>query len=101
MGKRQKDPIERPRDELYTHIQRCGVLTASRADQKEWLADTMDYMRERYPHLTDLQFAGLKAMARQYLKPPIPHGAAHHELNRARWTPTQEEAAAELLAKAG
>ena len=40
-------PFEQARDELYSHILRCGVLEAAPEHQKEWFDDTMDYLAER------------------------------------------------------
>ena len=101
LPKRTVDPVEAPRDELFSHIQRCGVLAASAPDQKNWLADTMQYIRERYPNLTDLQLASLKAMGRRYLAPVIPHGSAYHNLNRKSWDPLLTPSSEQALARAG
>lgn len=49
---------------------------------QEWLEETMQFMAERYPDLTDLQFAQLRMMGERYLEPIIPHGQTHNALNR-------------------
>ena len=41
-------PFEQARDELFSHILRCGVLEASAEHQKEWFDDTMLYLADRY-----------------------------------------------------
>lgn len=80
MGKRGGDRsepalLERARDELFSHIRRCGVLEATEEQQEEWMRDTMGYMSERYPELTAEELEGLEALGRRYCKPVIPHGA--------------------------
>src|SRR5882724_6897313 len=40
-------PFEQARDELFSHILRCGVLEATPEHQKEWFDDTMLYLAER------------------------------------------------------
>src|SRR5439155_1383897 len=44
-------PFEQARDELFSHILRCGVLEATPEHQKEWFDDTMLYLAERYDAL--------------------------------------------------
>ena len=48
-------PLDEARDELFSHILRCGVLEADPEHQKEWMDDTMQYLAERYPELTEEQ----------------------------------------------
>ena len=45
--------LEQARDELFSHILRCGVLEAGVDHQKEWFDDTMDYLSDRYDTLSD------------------------------------------------
>ena len=79
------NPTNPARDELFSHIQRCGVLQASRDDQRLWLTDTMDFLADRYPDLTKLQLATVEAMGQRYLSPPVPYGAGKHANNREQW----------------
>ena len=65
-----------------SHVIRCEVLDARRADRLEWLDDTMDYMADRYPQLSDLELAQLELIGRQFLKPVIPHGQGNNALTR-------------------
>ena len=37
---------ERARDELFSHINRCGVLEASDEQQREWMDDTLKFLEE-------------------------------------------------------
>lgn len=73
--KGQFDLLNRARDELFSHIQRCGVLEASKDQQDEWIRDTMGYMRERFPDLDSDQLEELEKLGRRYCQPVIPHGA--------------------------
>ena len=36
------------RDELFSHILRCGVIDALPEHQKDWFDDTMGYVADRY-----------------------------------------------------
>ena len=63
-------PFEQARDELFQHIIRCGVLQAAPEHQVEWLDDTMTYLEDRYPELTDAEFAELKTLGLRFCQPP-------------------------------
>ena len=73
-----------------SHVIRCEVLAARREDRLEWLDDTIDYMADRYPQLSDLELAKLELIGRQFLEPVIPHGQGSNALTRD----TQESLAA-------
>lgn len=77
--------LDRARDELFSHINRCGVLAAAEGDQRQWMDETIDYVGERYPDLTDEDLKGLHDIGVRFCKPAIAHGAG----NSAR---TMEEA---------
>lgn len=66
---------DRARDELFSHINRCGVLQASLEDQKQWMDETIEYIGERYPDLTDTDLKDLHRIGIHFCKPAIPHGA--------------------------
>lgn len=93
MGKKQSTPIDQARDEVFSHIQRCGVLGASPDDQREWLQETMEYLADRYPHLSDRQLDQVGIMAERYIAPAIPHGKDKNARNRDEWhsDPVMEE----------
>ena len=40
--------FEQARDELFSHILRCGVLEATPEHQKEWFDDTLLYLADRF-----------------------------------------------------
>lgn len=79
MGKKPRSatptPFEEARDELYSHILRCGVLEATEEQQGQWFDDTMEYMSERYPMLTAEELTDLRKLGERYCRPVIPHGS--------------------------
>jgi hypothetical protein len=66
--------MDRARDELFSHINRCGVLQASPEDQKIWMTETIDYLAERYPDLSDLHLDQLHNIGLRFCAPAIGHG---------------------------
>ena len=66
--------MDRARDELFSHINRCGVLQASPEDQKTWMEETIDYLAERYPDLSDLHLDQLHSIGLRFCQPAIGHG---------------------------
>ena len=74
-----------------SHVVRCEVLSARMEDRNQWLDETMEYMRDRYPSLNDMQLASLEMIGRQFIKPPIPHGKGNHAANRPDATVTTVE----------
>lgn len=82
MGKHDYTKFERARDELMSHVVRCDVFEAEMDHRKEWLSETMEYMAERYPMLSDLQLTQLEIVGRQFIKPAIPHGKGHTARSR-------------------
>ncbi len=65
---------DRARDELFSHIRRCGVLDAETEQRDEWFEDTIQYLGERYPELTPDELAMLRTIGERYCAPAIPHG---------------------------
>lgn len=63
--------VERARDELFSHIHRCGVLRATAEHQVEWMDDTISYIAERYPDLTEEQLGELRTMGLRFCRPVI------------------------------
>ena len=63
--------FDQARDELFSHILRCGVLEAATEDQKEWFDDTMEYLGERYDGLTPDELAELRQLGERYCQPVI------------------------------
>jgi hypothetical protein len=88
MAKKRKTPrkattipsaFDQARDELFSHILRCGVLEATQEHQKEWFDDTMLYLGERYEGLTETELEQLRVLGERYCRPvmarPAPVGA--------------------------
>lgn len=70
--------VARARDELFSHINRCGVLQAGEDDQRHWMDETIDYLAERYPDLSDADLQDLYAVGMRFCKPAIPHGRSRY-----------------------
>jgi hypothetical protein len=68
-------PFEQARDELFSHILRCGVLEAAAEHQKEWFDDTMLYLADRYPELSDEELVELRVLGERYCRPILPRNA--------------------------
>jgi hypothetical protein len=57
------------RDEMFSHILRCGVLEAAAEHQKDWFDDTMQYLAERYADLTPEELTQLRTLGERYCRP--------------------------------
>ncbi len=71
--------LDAARDELFSHIRRCGVLEADANQRGEWMTDTVQYLSERYPDLTDVDLGQLGDIGQRYCQPAIPHGPVQSE----------------------
>ncbi|HYL55084.1 MAG TPA: hypothetical protein VEU73_05865 [Gemmatimonadales bacterium] len=67
--------FEQARDELFSHILRCGVLEAGPDHQKEWFDDTMLYLADRYDGLDERQLAELRVLGERYCRPVVGRNA--------------------------
>ena len=77
--------IDQAREELFSHILRCGVLEALPEHQKEWFDDTMLYLAERYQDLSEEELGQLRVLGERYCQPV---------LGRAGAAPAESEVAA-------
>ena len=73
--------FDQARDELFSHILRCGVMEAELEHQKDWFDDTMLYVAERYEELTPEEVAQVRTLGERYCQPvvsrlPQPVGAS-------------------------
>jgi hypothetical protein len=83
MAKKRSEPrrmspptlFEQARDELFSHILRCGVLEAGPEHQKEWFDDTMLYLADRYDGLDERQLAELRVLGERYCRPVVGRSA--------------------------
>ena len=57
------------RDELFSHILRCGVIDALPEHQKDWFDDTMGYVADRYNDLSKDELMQLRALGERYCQP--------------------------------
>jgi len=71
--------LDRARDELFSHINRCGVLQAAEDDQTTWMDETIDYLGERYPDLSETDLKDLYNVGTRFCKPAIRNGARNVE----------------------
>ncbi|HEY3279169.1 MAG TPA: hypothetical protein VGJ83_01550 [Gemmatimonadales bacterium] len=83
MAKKRSEPrkfatptsFEQARDELFSHILRCGVLEANTEHQKEWFDDTMLYLADRYHDLTETELGELRVLGERYCRPVVARAA--------------------------
>jgi hypothetical protein len=70
------------RDELFSHILRCGVIDALPEHQKDWLDDTMLYLADRYEDLGEEELSQVRVLGERFCQPvqrksqPVESGAA-------------------------
>jgi hypothetical protein len=70
-NKNQSNEFDRARDELFSHIHRCGVLKATEEQQQEWMDDTVEYMAERFPELGREELGELRTIGMRFCRPVI------------------------------
>lgn len=83
MAKKRSEPrkyatptsFEQARDELFSHILRCGVLEANAEHQKEWFDDTMLYLADRFADLTETELGDLRLLGERYCRPVVARAA--------------------------
>ncbi len=63
--------FEQARDELFSHILRCGVIEAEPEQQKAWMDDTMQYVAERYVDLDEEQHEKLRVLGERFCQPVV------------------------------
>jgi len=71
--------FDQARDELFSHILRCGVLEALPEHMKEWFDDTMLYLAERYEDLSEEELGQLRTLGERYCQPVANRPAAAAE----------------------
>lgn len=57
------------RDELFSHILRCGVIEALPEHQKDWFDDTLGYIADRYEDLSGEELSQLRVLGERYCQP--------------------------------
>lgn len=63
--------LDDARNELFSHIHRCGVLGASEEQQVEWMKDTIEFLGERYPSLKPEELKELESIGLRFCRPVI------------------------------
>lgn len=63
-------PFEQARDEMFQHIMRCGVIGAAPEHQAEWFTETMGYLSDRYPELSESEMTDLRTLGDRFVQPP-------------------------------
>ena len=81
--------FDQGRDELFSHILRCGVLEAAPEHQKEWMDDTMQYVADRYTDLKPEELKQLRVLGERFCQPVVRRAPA-----KATEAPATEPAAA-------
>jgi hypothetical protein len=61
--------FDQARDEMFSHILRCGVIEALPEHQKDWFDDTMQYIADRYEDLGKEPLAQLRQLGERYCQP--------------------------------
>lgn len=61
--------MDQARNDLFSHIHRCGVLKAEEEQQQEWLKDTVEYLGECYPALTPADLEQLTNIGIRFCRP--------------------------------
>jgi hypothetical protein len=69
-GPAEPSPFEQARDELFQHIMRCGVVGAEPEHVEEWFAETIKYMTDRFPELSEQQIGELRTLGLRFAQPP-------------------------------
>jgi len=59
------------RDELFSHILRCGVLDAQPEHRKDWFDDTMQYLADRYLDLSKDDLDTIRTLGERYCQPVV------------------------------
>lgn len=93
MGNHRTTDFDLARDELFSHIHRCGVMKATQEQQAEWMEDTKSYLAERHPSLSAEELQELREIGERFCRPAIPHGPDHTALNAGDGTAEEQEMA--------
>ena len=66
----EASPFDQARDELFQHIMRCSVVGADPEHAEEWFGETIKYMTERFPELSEQQIKELRTLGMRFAQPP-------------------------------
>lgn len=85
--------FDQARDELFSHILRCGVLDAAPEHQKEWMDDTMQYIGDRYSELTDAERTQVRVLGERFCQPVVRRAPSPEATTPELDVPAEQEAA--------
>ena len=88
--------MDRARDELFSHINRCGVLQAEEEEQRHWMDETIEYLGERYPDLADSDLKQLYEIGIRFCKPAIAHGRLGTSAEMPEMSPEAPDVSSEV-----
>ena len=94
--------LDEARNELFSHIHRCGVLGSSEEQQVEWMKDTVEFLSERYPSLKEKELKELEGIGLRFCRPVISNApaAAEAEVDAEAEAELDDEAEADVEAEA-
>ena len=92
--------LDEARNELFSHIHRCGVLGATEDQQVEWMKDTVEFLSERYPSLKEKELKELEGIGLRFCRPVIVNAPAAAEAEAGADVNVDDEAEADLEAEA-
>lgn len=87
--------FDQARDELFSHILRCGVLEAAPEHQKEWMDDTMQYITDRYTDLKAPELAQVRVLGERFCQPVVRRAPSTVPEAAATPAPPEADAATE------
>lgn len=82
--------LDQARDELFSHILRCGVLEAAPEHQKEWIDDTMQYIADRYTDLKETELAQVRVLGERFCQPVVRRTPSATVADTVAETPVEE-----------
>ena len=94
--------LDEARNELFSHIHRCGVLGSSEEQQVEWMKDTVEFLSERYPSLKEKELKELEGIGLRFCRPVIVNApaAVEAEVEAGADVDVDDEAEADVEAEA-
>jgi hypothetical protein len=92
--------LDEARNELFSHIHRCGVLSASEDQQVEWMKDTVEFLSERYPSLKEKELKELEGIGLRFCRPVIVNAPVAAEAEAEADVELDDEAEADVEAEA-
>jgi hypothetical protein len=92
--------LDEARNELFSHIHRCGVLGATEEQQVEWMKDTVEFLSERYPSLKEKELKELEGIGLRFCRPVIVNAPVAAEPEAEAEADVDDEAEADVEAEA-